>query len=118
MSIYRYTCLAVAENLAVSDITANAATLTWTAVEGVTQWEVAIKAGNGEWSTLPDTYTTNSASLTGLTTATNYQVRVRAQCSDTEFGSWSMVQFTTDCGEITDFPWTEDFEGYSYDNFS
>ena len=42
-----------------------------------------------------DTLTGTTLTLTGLDASTQYDVYVRTVCSDTVYGEWSMVQFTT-----------------------
>ena len=112
VSITKIACDYDVEDLAVSNITTTTADVTWTDSE-VGEWQVALKEGNGEWATLPNTYTTNSATLTGLTTATNYQVKVRAYCNATDQGSWcEAISFASACEafdlESDDF--TENFD--------
>ena len=115
MSITRVACPYDVTGLALSgDPTTNSATITWTAGEA-SEWQVATKAGSGEWVTLSGTYNTNSANLTGLTSSTNYQVRVRAYCNSNDQGTWcDPISFTTACEIFTideTHPYTENFDG-------
>ena len=75
-------------NMAVSGITSSSANISWTPSGDETQWEVSL---NGT-STLVSTPSYNA---TGLSSTTNYTVRVRAVCGvgDTSFAA--SVSFTT-----------------------
>jgi|GEM_PF-1190577 len=58
------------------------------------------------------TSTTTSATLTGLTPGTHYDVYVRAICGGADTGNWSFpANFTTLCVPIDMLPVTFDFEG-------
>ena len=89
--------------------TTTTATLQWTAGGTETTWHVQYKPANGEW---PDTYQTidqNPCTLVGLTQGSEYQVRVRAVCSDTETSDWTEpVNFVT----IYTAPFFEEFCDY------
>lgn len=93
--------------LTVSDITTNSATIGWTA-SGETEWTIEV---NGEETT---GITENPYNLTGLTSATNYTVRVKANCSATEESDWSgQISFSTACDVIAvteENPYHEGFE--------
>jgi len=75
------TC-AVPTNVNSSQITANGATITWTAGGDETEWLLSWKeTSTGTWNT--PVYVTPNATynITGLTMGTSYNVRVRAICS-------------------------------------
>ena len=113
VSISRVTCLAVVEGLDVSDITTNGATLTWTAGEA-TQWQVAYSSGSSFENATEAMVSAASYEVTGLQPGTYYYAKVRAYCGGEDYGEWSEVlQFTTDCVTITEFPWTENFDSYT-----
>ena len=79
-----------------SGITLTASTLGWDAISGSWGYRVRYKQAGGSWTF--DTTTTNSLSLTGLTTGTNYQWQVKGLCdaAGTNTSSWtSMQSFTT-----------------------
>jgi hypothetical protein len=82
-------------SLSSSGITATAATLNWGAVSGATGYQVQYKPNSSStWITA--NATTNSFSLAGLTAATNYDWRVRAQCGNNNFSNYTATQaFTT-----------------------
>lgn len=93
-------------NLAVNNITATTADLSWTANSGEAAWTIDV---NGTEMT---GITTNPYTLT-VNPASSYTVKVRANCSTTETSAWSnTVSFTTPCATITvteTSPFMEDF---------
>ena len=62
-------------------------------------------------------YGTTSFLLTELTLNTVYKVRVYTQCIDSSYSDFVEVAFTTSCGEITLFPYIENFDTYLYGSF-
>jgi len=57
---------------------------------------------------------TSTATLTGLSTGTTYYVYYQADCTGGETSTWvGPFEFTTSCGLVSTFPWTEDFESIS-----
>lgn len=65
--------------------------------------------GTDNWTSL--TVDTTIAEITGLPYATSYSVRVKVHCADDSMSEYSeTISFTTPCGMITSFPWTEGFE--------
>ena len=81
--------------LSVGTVGQNTATVTWTAGGAETSWEVQYKVATASnWQTA----TANSSvyTLTGLTPATSYNVKVRAVCDANVTSDWSSsVTFTT-----------------------
>ena len=117
VSITRVACPYDVTDLAVeaNSITTSGATITWTA-GGAEEWQVATKAGDGAWTILPNTYTTASATLTGLTHNTNYQVRVRAYCNANDQGTWcDAITFATECEaiDLALVDYSENFDSYT-----
>ena len=97
--------------LAYADVTTNSVVLSWTAGASETAWQICI---NNNEDDLVDV-TENPYTLTGLTPATTYSIKVRANCGDTDGNSqWtSAVSFTTECEVLTvdaDHPYAEGFE--------
>ncbi len=82
----------------VSNITTTTATVTWTAPAGVTSFEVEYGAsGFNQGAGTTVQASTNSASLTGLTSNMAYDVYVRSVCGEGIYSAWSSVNtFTTD----------------------
>ena len=89
----------------VSNITADSATVSWTAVGTETEWELTVD----DISTI--VYTTTYR-VGDLSSNTLYAASVRAVCGydDTSFAS--STTFRTACLPISTLPYTEDFEDY------
>lgn len=98
-----------------SAITDNQAVLTWGAGSGVFNVEYK-KAADTVWVSLLENTTSLTTTLADLDANTAYQARVQSVCAgnvDNPVSSWKSVNFKTECGYITTFPWSEDFESYS-----
>ena len=96
------TCLQVSD-LVVSTATGSTADISWTANNGETVWEYVIQSqGTGTPTTVGIEITTNPYTITGLDSATDYEVFVRAVCNATDSSPWrGPVNFTTSyaCGD-------------------
>ncbi len=81
-------------NLVASSITANTATLTWNTTSATNgyQWKIVV-AGAGSGAAAVATGSTNNstftASVTGLSSATNYDAHVRSDCGGAVYSNWS-----------------------------
>ena len=85
------TCIAPA-GLSYTALQSTSVTLSWTANNDETEWTLEV---NGEEMT---GITENPYTLEGLTPATAYTVKVKANCSATDASAWSnTVNFTTEC---------------------
>lgn len=87
-------------NIVVSGLTIDSGTVTWTDNAGATQWEVIIQpAGTGYppiGVTPTATVSTPSYSFSGYTSATSFEVYVRAICSPTDSSIWAgPINFAT-----------------------
>lgn len=92
--------------LVVSNVAATSATLAWVAGGTETTWEICL---NGD-ETNPIAVNANPYDLTGLTDGTNYSVKVRAACSDTDKSDWSLeISFATPQIAVN-VPFSDDFE--------
>lgn len=93
-------------DLAYNNVTATSVDLSWTAGGSETEWTLEV---NGTEMT---GITANPYTLT-VNPATNYTVKVKANCSATDASPWSTsVSFTTPCATITvteTSPFMEDF---------
>ncbi len=84
----------VPTNLHVDNITANAATVTWTAGGSETSWEVQYKAqSSGSWQQATVQATTYT--MEGLTPETAYEVKVKAICSADNQSDFVSTTFNT-----------------------
>jgi hypothetical protein len=94
------TCTPVAEVFA-GDITDTSATMSWERViptpTGLYDWElwnsdntVMLDSGTGYWN--PGTLILG---VFGLTAATNYNFRVRCNCGEDDYSTWTLKNFTT-----------------------
>lgn len=98
---------AAPENLAVSDLNSTSATLTWDAGDA-TAWRVGYRvAGTTEW--ISEDVANNTYTLTGLTSMTNYEVRVKTLCSGDE-SEYVSANFTTTM-VAEELPYVTDFTG-------
>jgi hypothetical protein len=78
-----------------SAITTTGATVSWTAVSGALSYDVDYKTGSSAtWINAVTGTTATSVSLSGLTSATTYDWRVRSRCSDGN-GQYDTAQFIT-----------------------
>ena len=90
-------------NLTVNSITDNSAVATWTAGGDETAWNVQYKAASAtNWTTA--TASTTSYTMNSLTAGTQYQVRVQADCGDSESAWTTTVSFTTTGGTVVTDP--------------
>ncbi len=102
-------------DLAYSELTASSVKLAWTAGGTEDAWNVSYKAGDADWVTV-ENVTTNPYTLSTLTRATSYQVKVQAVCGEEDESKFSnVVSFDTPC-DITVLPWSENFESQTGKN--
>ena len=96
--------------------TNNSAVLGWTANAGESAWTVYYKkADNPDFTAV--SVTENPYTVEPLEAATEYVFYVEANCSETETSVPSETfSFTTKCNAVTEFPWTENFDGLTEDN--
>jgi Metallo-peptidase family M12B Reprolysin-like/Secretion system C-terminal sorting domain/Bacterial pre-peptidase C-terminal domain/Fibronectin type III domain len=81
--------------LTASAITTSSADISWTAVSGANSYDVDYKlASSGTWTNAATGTTATSVSLSGLTAASVYDWRVRANCTAGS-GNYTAAQFTT-----------------------
>ena len=76
-------------------ITVNSATVNWSAVASAVSYDVEYKAASSQtWLAAATNTTSLSVNLTGLSSSTLYDWRVRADCSGSS-GNYAVSQFTT-----------------------
>ncbi len=86
-------------------------TIYWTANGNETAWVLEYKqADASEWITV-NVSNEPLMIISNLSGNTQYDVRVKAVCSETDASEWATYQFTTDCADITSMPYTENFDG-------
>ena len=110
-------------NLAAGNVTPTSATITWHAGGEETAWTLKYGPAGFDVETAGTEIaveTTPSYEFTTLTANTEYDVYVKAVCSDTDESRWTKVSFTTPCVAIVvdaDNPFTEDFTGLTSSTF-
>lgn len=78
-----------------SAVTSSGATVSWTAASGALSYDVAYKLNSSStWTTAATATTSTSVTLSGLTSASLYDWRVRTNCASGS-GSYIAAQFTT-----------------------
>ncbi|MBE2231585.1 MAG: T9SS type A sorting domain-containing protein [Chitinophagaceae bacterium] len=83
-----------------SGISTTAATISWSAVSGANSYDVDYKLNSaGTWTNAATGTTSLSAALSGLTSGSLYDWRVRANCTEGS-SAYSQAQFTT-VSEVT-----------------
>ena len=91
------------------DITLTDALLTW-AEEGLSdQYEIQYKSADAYVWEPVITVNNTEYQLTGLTSSTKYNVRIRPVCVDETFIAWTEISFTTVCEPVTVLPFIENF---------
>lgn len=104
-------------NLEVSNITTNAATLSWTAIgSGQTGWEIQYKKADETNYTTVEGAVTNPYTLQDLEPSHGYVARVRAICGNDSYSDWLETTFYTDCAPIT-LPYCYGFEDVQKNGF-
>ena len=93
-----------------SNLTSSSVDLSWTGGSGVYNIEL-------NDNIIEQSYQGSTYNLTNLEAATSYTVKVQSVCGE-ETSGWKTVNFTTLCDAVTTFPWSEDFESYSYGDFT
>ncbi|MBQ9312343.1 MAG: fibronectin type III domain-containing protein, partial [Bacteroidales bacterium] len=101
--------------ISVEDIEETSATVSWTEREGAEggSYTIQYKTANQSWDDEDivelSVNSGTSVELSDLSSATNYSLRIRTECSES-VSVWKSTTFSTACGVITSFPWTENFE--------
>lgn len=94
-------CLAqngvVPTGLSASNITSSSATLNWSAVQNATEYTIQYRIVNASSWTTAGTSATNSYNLTGLSSSTTYEWRVKTSCSEYSTISSFTTSSSTGC---------------------
>ncbi|MBR0539655.1 MAG: fibronectin type III domain-containing protein [Bacteroidales bacterium] len=86
------------QNLTFPEIASTSATVTWTAAEGTSAWDIYLTEGEAPTTeTVPTAVglTATSYTFTGLTPLTRYGVYVRSNCGDGDVSPWKSANFLT-----------------------
>ncbi len=109
---------AIPSALTTADLTSTSVTLSWTENGTATDWTIIYGVQGFDPLTEGTTETvtgTPTLALTGLVAATTYDVYLIANCGvgdDSEMGG--PFNFSTECGVIDVFPYSESFDGTTY----
>ena len=111
LAITPQSCRKPAELNAATGITAEGATLTWTAGGANTDYQYAVaEAGQTPVWDAANVVSATTVTLTGLQASTSYDFYVRTYCDAENQSEARKVSFRTGCGVITALPWEENFE--------
>ena len=102
------TCITVT-NLTVSATTATSITLTWTDANNTGATYTIYDMANAS-TPIAQNVSATTYTVTGLTAATAYTFGVEANCTPTDASTIATVTTSTECADITTFPYTEGFE--------
>ena len=104
------------ENIHTTNVTANSANITWTAVGDETNWvyvygpygtiDLSLLTDN-DWLSTP----TNTVLLDNLLSSTRYEVFVKADCGG-NYSTDMSYNFWTACLPLSTLPYIEDFDSY------
>ena len=102
------TCAAPA--VAVTEVTTTTATVVWAPGNTETSWNLYYRmAGDANWSA-PVAVTGNTYTVSGLTQGRKYEFRLENTCTEGNFAG--TAQATLLCAQISDLPFTENFNGW------
>jgi len=106
--------------LVTSAITTSSATISWTGGAAGMPYKVEYqKSTDGtNWTTFATNQTATTANLSNLSSGTTYNVKVTGLCGPTGTSTVLSGSFTTVCEDITNYPFTEGFEGYTGTTYS
>ncbi|WP_299519735.1 FG-GAP-like repeat-containing protein [Winogradskyella sp.] len=89
-----------------TSVTFDSASISWTPNSSETTWEYVVQpAGSGVPTGSGTSTNTSSASLSGLSPLTTYEVFVRADCGMDGFSGWASTSFTTE-EDLSSYPVT------------
>lgn len=117
LEIFYNTSCSTPTNLTASNITSSTATLTWTSDTAMTSCQLMYKSKYEEDWHLVTNITGSSYTINNLPISTLYQAKVSSTCGNEDSRWTDAISFTTDCGYISNFPYTESFDTYSSSTF-
>jgi M6 family metalloprotease-like protein len=97
-------------------VSQTSAVLSWTQPGSVVSWDIELGVAGFNATGVPTrTGVTNNYVYSGLTSGTNYQYYIRSYCNP-YYSDWTgPYYFTTLCETITNFPFSESFDGVVFE---
>lgn len=108
--------------LAMSNLSVTSVDLSWNGNAGA--YNVCVSSASVNPDTVQNWLRVENASavpftLDNLSPATTYYVYIQGVCGAGDESDFSNeIVFTTECNSVTSFPWSENFEAYSYGTFA
>jgi fibronectin type III domain protein/type IX secretion system substrate protein len=91
--------------LSTTYITQTGARLNWDPVYGATNYSIQLRETNGSWYDLPGgPFTGSWVMITGLSPGTCYEWRIRSNCSNWNYSSWSYPEYFCTLGYSCSIP--------------
>jgi len=101
----------VRPNVYVTETSETSITLDWAPGNTETAWDVEYSTDDSTW-TIAGTANTHPYEVSGLSANTRYYFHVRSNCGS-EQSDWSATTARTECGVLTQIPYSENFEDAS-----
>lgn len=105
------------DTLTFSDITSSSATLNWDPIRNGSHYEIQYRAiDDEEWiqgNTVADTFSI----ILNLDFGRSYLARVRTVCSNEGESDWVSGIFSTSCDSISTYPYRQNFDTYSVQQY-
>ncbi|MFA6200929.1 MAG: fibronectin type III domain-containing protein, partial [Bacteroidales bacterium] len=100
--------------LSYSNISSNSANISWHENGTATQWIIEHRlSSDTSWnSAISQTVSDTTIQLSSLNSNTSYSIRVKSVCSSNDESNWKEGRFITACGNITNLPYSENFDSY------
>lgn len=107
-------------NVSISNITQNSATISWqdTTINSSNHCWLYYKLLSAENFDSIEIQNSTSHTLTGLSASSQYLIYLRTICEDTISNKTKLQSFYTSCGDITNLPYSEDFDSYGVHTYN
>ena len=99
----------VAPNMVITNVTDQEITVDWAAGGSETQWELDYRIGTGSWTSV-GTVTTPPYILTNVTNDVDYTFRMRSDCGNNEYSTYTTATVHVPCTYVTTLPLIENFD--------